>query len=264
MRSDAIFSRDKDSIKIIENLLGPNIFKNKTIHFCPDVAFSLQSEKVDEPSIIPSLPSDFPVVGINVNGLMYNGGYSQDNMFGLKLDYKMFIFGIIQEFLKIENLQILLVPHTFGPSGNINSDPDACKDALLKFSNHNFSSRIHMVNRQYNQSEIKYIIGLCQFFIGSRMHSCIAGLSQGIPTIGVAYSKKFRGVFNSIGVDELVIDARNETTDNAIKKTIAIFHDSDRFISHLHQNVSSAIDNTYKSIDSIISRQPYSLQHTAY
>ena len=65
-----------------------------------------------------------------------------------------------------------------------------------------------MIEGFYDQSELKGIISLCDFFIGSRMHSCIAALSQGIPTVGIAYSKKFIGVFESAGVGEFVIDAR--------------------------------------------------------
>ena len=65
-----------------------------------------------------------------------------------------------------------------------------------------------MVLGSYNQSEIKYIIGLCDFFIGSRMHACIAALSQSIPAVGIAYSKKFYGVFQAIGAESLVADPR--------------------------------------------------------
>jgi hypothetical protein len=45
-------------------------------------------------------------------------------------------------------------------------------------------------------------------FIGSRMHACIAALSQGVPTVGLAYSDKFRGVFESLGLERLVADLR--------------------------------------------------------
>ncbi len=80
-----------------------------------------------------------------------------------------------------------------------------------------------MVNREYDQYEIKGVIGLCDFFIGSRMHACIAALSQRVPTIGVAYSKKFSGVFESIGLGDMVIDARFINVDQAINKILEFF-----------------------------------------
>jgi len=39
------------------------------------------------------------------------------------------------------------------------------------------------------------------------MHACIAALSQGIPTVGVAYSQKFTGVFESVLAGDCVVDA---------------------------------------------------------
>jgi colanic acid/amylovoran biosynthesis protein len=65
-----------------------------------------------------------------------------------------------------------------------------------------------MISEEYDQHEMKYLIGQCDFFIGSRMHACIAALSQGVPAVGLAYSRKFLGVLRSIGVENLVVDLR--------------------------------------------------------
>jgi polysaccharide pyruvyl transferase WcaK-like protein len=141
-------------------------------------------------------------------------------MFGLKFDYKVFIKELVHSLLERTGSHILLVPHTFGPPGNINSDPDASRH-LLSLISDAYVERVHMIMREYDQSGIKGIIRLCDFFIGSRMHACIAALSQDIPTVGIAYSQKFIGVFDSIGSGNTVIDARitdEETTINAILK----------------------------------------------
>ena len=67
-----------------------------------------------------------------------------------------------------------------------------------------------------DQHELKYVIGRTDFFIGSRLHACIAALSQGIPTIGIAYSQKFVDVFGSLGCSDFVIDGRCVTEEQAI------------------------------------------------
>ena len=66
-------------------------------------------------------------------------------------------------------------------------------------------------------SEIKGLIGLCHFFIGSRMPACIAALSQGVPAVGIAYSQKFRGVFDTVGPGELVLNARELTAEELVE-----------------------------------------------
>jgi polysaccharide pyruvyl transferase WcaK-like protein len=39
------------------------------------------------------------------------------------------------------------------------------------------------------------------FFMGARMHACIAALSSGVAVAPMAYSRKFAGLFGSIGYE---------------------------------------------------------------
>jgi polysaccharide pyruvyl transferase WcaK-like protein len=52
------------------------------------------------------------------------------------------------------------------------------------------------------------VIGQTDWFCGTRMHSCIAALSQGVPTAGIAYSDKALGVFETAGAGDALLDAR--------------------------------------------------------
>lgn len=203
-----IYSRDKQSIEDITKLFASKVAKIPAVAFCPDVAFMLQAVEPSSVKIEPKLPdSKDDLVGININGLMYNGGYTRSNMFGLSIDYKTLIVKIIDNLITSGN-RILLIPHTYGCSDNVNSDPHACTKIAEMVEN----KSVHVLLSELDQSEVKGIIGRCGFFIGSRMHSCIAALSQGIPTVGLAYSKKFVGVFESVGAAELVIDCRRKTS----------------------------------------------------
>lgn len=203
-----VCSRDLAGIDYVKKLLGCKA-GIPPILFCPDVAFKLEAIMPRKINIVPPLERDkaYPLVGININGLMYNGGYSGKNMFGLKVDYNKMMLHLIEKLLEETDAHIVLIPHTFGPPGNINSDPDASYK-ILALVDRQHESRVHILSSEYDQSEMKGIINLCDFFIGSRMHACIAALSQGIPTVGIAYSKKFMGVFDSIGANNAVLDAR--------------------------------------------------------
>jgi polysaccharide pyruvyl transferase WcaK-like protein len=55
---------------------------------------------------------------------------------------------------------------------------------------------------------MKFIIGRSEFFLGARMHACIAAISQGIPAVPIAYSNKFVGVMRSVGLEGAVVDPR--------------------------------------------------------
>jgi len=250
-RSFLIYARDKESAAYASNLLG-NDSKNK-VYFCPDIAFTMQAMKVNNPEVNPPINENLahPLIGINVNGLMYNGGYTRGNMFGLKFDYKLFVKNVVKRLLTETTAHILFVPHAFGPPGNINNDPDACRDVFQSIINES-NGRLHLVTKVYNQSEIKDIIGTCDFFIGSRMHACIAGLSQMIPTIGVAYSKKFRGVFESIGVTDMSIDAREVDMDIAIDRILAAFNRRSDIKAILRKNLSGVVSQIQYSFRKIL------------
>jgi polysaccharide pyruvyl transferase WcaK-like protein len=154
-------------------------------------------------------------VGVNVNGLMFNGGYTRGNMFGLKLDYREFIQVLIKALAVEHSGEIWLIPHTYGRSGDVESDNEA-NNMVLRCLPDQIRSRVKAVNHEYDCHEIKGIIGNCEFFVGSRMHSCIAALSQGVPCVGVAYSMKFKGVFESVGMEDWVVDGRSCTEEQAV------------------------------------------------
>ena len=58
--------------------------------------------------------------------------------------------------------------------------------------------------------EAKSFISRLEVFIGARMHATIAAFSSGVPVIPVAYSRKFKGLFENcqydIGVDLTKMD----------------------------------------------------------
>jgi polysaccharide pyruvyl transferase WcaK-like protein len=220
LRAHTIWCRDRVSLQEVSRLTAGR----RKGELCPDVAFELEAVRPGHPVCDPPVPQDNrgTLIGLNVSGLMYHGGFTRANMFGLKLDYRGFLVRLVEQLLAGDGHRVMLVPHTFAASGRVESDPDACRD-LLERVPPQLRERVHLVTREYDQHEIKGVIGLCDFFIGSRMHACIAALSQGIPTIGVAYSRKFAGVFEIVGAAEWVIDGRTATIDEALSRTAGIF-----------------------------------------
>ncbi len=238
-RSDRVFCRYREGVEFMKEFVKR--IPLEKVCFCPDVAFTLDVIPPEKTDIQPPLKKGFdrPLIGLNINGLMYNGGYSGSNMFGLKSDYKQFISGLLSALLEKTQADVLLVPHTFGQSGNVNSDPDASR-AVLATIDEEARERVHLVMQEYNQSEIKAVIGMCDFFIGSRMHACIAALSQGIPTTGIAYSHKFIGVFDSIGSGDTVVDARITEGPEIISRVLESFERRNDVRDDIKEKVAAA------------------------
>ena len=241
-----IYSRDRVSTRYVNRLLNGVAAEDK-VQFVPEVAFILDAQRptnMDIGSLVDVRTDKSTVVGLNVSGLLYYGGYTRDNMFGLKEDYRQTICRIIDFLTAKKDVLVLLVPHVFPPVesaeiGVVENDVAACLDVYKKFSA-KYPARIFMVRGTYDQSEIKYIIGLCDFFLGSRMHSCVAALSQMIPAVGLAYSKKFSGVFDSVGVGDLVIDLRSETENSVLDFLEKVYPECEAIVHRLSETIPKA------------------------
>ncbi len=233
-----IFSRDMQSISLIKKEFKTPEAK---ISLCPDVAFTLESHMPADSTVCPPLQkSKHELLGLNISGLLFTGGYTGKNMFGLAFDYKDFTNRLIEHLIAKSNIDILLIPHTFSSDTDQSQDLGAIKKIYDSFKE---VPNIHYVSKEFDQYNIKGIIGTCDFFIGARMHSCIAALSQCIPAVGVAYSKKFIGVYSSIGVNDLVLDARKLESTSMITQIDHLFQKRNEYKTIL-QNKLPTIKQT--------------------
>jgi polysaccharide pyruvyl transferase WcaK-like protein len=71
-------------------------------------------------------------------------------------------------------------------------------------------------------SEAKTYIAGMDFFMGARMHACIAAFSSGVPVIPMAYSRKFEGLFGSLGYPH-VVDCTTEQNAQILEKIAVAF-----------------------------------------
>jgi polysaccharide pyruvyl transferase WcaK-like protein len=250
MRAVIVYSRDRRSTELLREVLGRK-GENKQIRFCPDVAFVLDSVKPKEVDIEPPLESNSssPLIGLNISSLLYMGGFKRNNTFDLKLDYKQFVPVVLKNLLEKTTAHVLLVPHVF--SSNVEGDELKVCSEIRDSMSTKYADRLHLVTSKYDQSQVKGIIGLCDFFVGARMHSCIAAMSQCIPTVGMAYSGKFVGVFETVGMAEWVVDMRQTEQEESIKTILVAFEKRQATAAHLRSvipAVKEQILNTFNDI----------------
>ena len=184
----------------------------------------LTRDLIEASDVALRLPFDAPTrttgpkkVGINVSGLLMGGGYTGKNEFGLQMDYPRLIRDLISHFQNL-GTQVHLVPHVIVPAGRLAAEDD-----------YNASMKLHaefpntiVAPAFETPSEAKTYIAGMDFFMGARMHACIAAFSSGVPVIPMAYSRKFAGLFGSIGYDHTV-DCTSETSEAIKTKIIAGF-----------------------------------------
>ena len=61
---------------------------------------------------------------------------------------------------------------------------------------------------------LKAAYGEMDLFLGTRLHSCIFALGEGVPVASIAYQYKSRGLFRLLDMEEQVIDIENADAAN--------------------------------------------------
>lgn len=197
-KSSRVYTRDNLSNDYVRELSGVNAIT------VTDLAFLLP---YDDQSDLRNGKR----VGINVSGLLWNGGFENNNQFGLNVNYQIYTKSIIQWLLN-HSYDVYLIPHVYDEKKEeIDEDYKICS----------------MLAKEYDLPdpilyktpiEVKSFISGMDFFIGSRMHSTVAAFSSGVVTIPFSYSRKFEGLYQNLHYN-YIINGKTITTENAISET---------------------------------------------
>lgn len=202
-RATAVFSRDGLSTQFLHD----NGITGNTDEFI-DVAFALPFDPQPK-------SSDKVRVGLNVSGLLYNGGYTGKNELGMALDYAGLTHALIERLLAMNGTEIHLISHVIG-SGDADDDHPVAEALARRYPALVLAPRFATSERAKS-----YISGM-DYVVAGRMHACIGAFSAGVPVMPVAYSRKFNGLFGTLGYRHMV-DGKASSTDEALNKILDDF-----------------------------------------
>ncbi|USH03289.1 polysaccharide pyruvyl transferase family protein [Grimontia kaedaensis] len=223
------FARDKISHELATEL--------GECELATDVAFSMpfdvKNKFKDE--------DGFVHVGINVSGLLLNGGYTRANQFGLKHDYKDFIQALMDKFLQEKGVKVHLVSHVIAtvPSNEIEDDYLACQEIKKLYP------QCILADKFANPIDAKNYIGKLDYFTGGRMHATVAAFSTGVAVTPYAYSRKFKGLYNTIGYKR-ILEAKEVSLEEAVNLVMSDFRDRDTIVAEVAEstvNITSLTNN---------------------
>ncbi len=227
-RASAIYCRDRESLERVRRLAGPR--RVGRLGFACDVSFLVEAERPENCAAVEWAAArgrEGVLVGLNVSGLLASGGYTRRNQFGLKSDYLSTISKLADALLSEQAVSVLFVPHVYGRAGGVENDVDACRRIVAGLPRA-ARERTFVAEGEYTPAQVKYLTGLCAVFAGSRMHACLAALSQGVPAAAMAYSAKFLGVFESLGIADLTVDLRERDQDEVVEHVLGVLRDRER------------------------------------
>lgn len=185
--ASAIFARDEASFAVLEQM-G---FAGKS-RLTTDVAFALPfTAPADKDS--RDLAAGPIRVGLNVSALLYRRDLSQGDRIALAADYPALIDAILTTLDEDPRIAVHLVPHVLATSMPYEDDYAVAEMLKARFP------RAVLPPRFAGPSEAKTYIADLDLLIGSRMHATIAAISSGTAVLPLGYSRKFNGLFGSLG-----------------------------------------------------------------
>ena len=224
-KSVMVFPRDKQSYDFVKGI-APTVNTKEMI----DVAFFLPYER-------HAFTNGKVNVGIALSGLLWRNGYTGKNEFGLKVDYKKLMLGIIKWLSSQDNIQVILTPHV------------VCGDALCEDD----YTLAYNIQKELGEDKVllspffkdpimakSYISGL-DFFLGSRMHACIAAFSSGVPVVPISYSRKFTGLFVDTLSYSHVADPINQSYEEILSLVQSSFNKRDILKNEIESSMSGIV-----------------------
>ena len=159
------------------------------------------------------------------------------------------------EFLIDKKKKVLLIPHVM--ESNPNNNDLVIINEIIQRCSPKTNESISIASETHTACELKGIIGSCEALIGTRTHATIASLSQGIPTVSIAYSRKAYGIMCDIFGDEiggtLTIKAQEMMVENLIKAyELSVSNPPD---TKVISNIKSLSKENFKMLEGVINEK---------
>jgi len=239
---------NKSNLIVIREVETENILKKIGVNFthtylAPEIAFLLKSAPPEKTSEIFQKEgiskSNRPLIGLGTNIFVHNGLKSGN-------ESDVILMANIADFL-VEKIgaQVILIPHVIIPAQyNFEDDRFLSQEIFQRIKN---KDNVRLINGDYTAVELKGIIGQCDLFIGTRMHSNIASTSMYIPTVALSWSHKYHGIMRMLGQEEYCCDFRIATFDDITQKISAAWQNKSEIREELILRVPEIKKSAFKT-----------------
>lgn len=161
----------------------------------------------DKDKYEPTLPGKLNV-GLNVSVLLWQKDAS-DSKFNVRLSYIECMRALIKELVE-RGFAVHLITHVY--------EENRAEYALSEKLHEEFPDTI-VAPYFEDPTDAKSYISTLDVFIGARMHATIAAFSSGVPTIPISYSRKFEGLYGTVGYNH-VVQCEGDSVEKLVHRII--------------------------------------------
>ena len=203
-------------------------------HLLPDLAFGFPGAPA--PSAKEWLQAqgirsdgDKPLLGMTV----IRWG-AQNPRFTRQTEYEAACARAARFFIEQYDGQVVLFPQVWGPS--VSQDDRVAARRVAGYL-HDLNRSVFMIEDPISPDLLKAVYGLTDLFVGTRMHSNIFCLSEGVPVIAIGYQPKTRGIIQMVGLERWMIDIERVSGQALIGLLEALWDERDHVRDHLRRTI---------------------------
>ena len=192
---------------------------------CP--AWSLKPAPVEQVRAIVSAEGFrffiHPLVGVNLTGFNFAENLTTSDKYKSRRPVNQItpvieVIGYLLDELKVN---VVIIPHVYrlNTEGKMIPGPDGqLSEQVYQMVNNSSiqnKERLMFIRGSYKVDEVKALIGQTDLMIAGRLHAGVGGMSQGIPTVLMAYSPKHHGFAQLAGLENYVSNTFRGSFDKA-------------------------------------------------
>jgi colanic acid/amylovoran biosynthesis protein len=235
-RVDLIFAREDFTVETLKKIGVRDAIVRKAV----DAAFLFQTDtKQVMKDFLAAKGLDFskPLVGITVKRFL-----SKPQQDFYEHEMAQFI-----DWLSKQNMQPVIIPQV---TSKLHNDDD--RDVGVRIGQLlNSRQGCLIIEDDLNHFQAKGIYENMDWFVGTRMHSCIFSLTAYVPIIAIEYEYKTGGIMKALGLYDWVIKMADVTFDRLSAKFTALNKGREEYLKILRSNLPPYLDEARSTAETI-------------
>jgi polysaccharide pyruvyl transferase WcaK-like protein len=104
--------------------------------------------------------------------------------------------------------------------------------------------RVLFADHELSSQDLRYLIGLCDFFVTSRFHAMVSSLAVGVPCLVIGWSHKYQEVLEMFELEEWAIGFDRLSPELLRSRADDLIANGPRVRASLTRHLPTVIGNT--------------------
>ena len=214
------------------------------VYLLPDMAFILPEAAQEEADVWLAAQGIAPLEKRPRLGITLVNWVAQNKNFTRQEVYEQACAAAARWFIERQHGRVILFPQVWGPTED---QDDRIPAKRLVEQLPELAESIHLISNPLPPALIKTVYGKMDLFIGTRMHSNIFALSEGVPVIAIGYQYKTRGIAEMAGMGDWVIEIQDVDEKLLVTRLETLWEKRLKIREQLHRTIPGIIEQARRA-----------------